>query len=102
MAWEENPRICLHMQLIAILSRTEVDSVIREFEDFGNIDYSQYDRIVIQIVTSSAYPLMMNELNRLVSLIDGKFSQAGVLWGIGTDNKLGDKILLQLVCSCQE
>lgn len=71
-----------------------VDSVIREFEDFGNIDYSQYDRIVIQIVTSSAYPLMMNELNRLVSLIDGKFSQAGVLWGIGTDNKLGDKILL--------
>ena len=29
-----------------------VDSVIRELEDFGNIDYSQYDRIVIQIVTS--------------------------------------------------
>ena len=25
MAWEENPRICLHMQLIAILSRTGVD-----------------------------------------------------------------------------
>ena len=24
MAWEENSRICLHMQLIAILSRTEV------------------------------------------------------------------------------
>ena len=24
MAWEENPRICLHMQLIAILSRTGV------------------------------------------------------------------------------
>ena len=24
MAWEENLRICLHMQLIAILSRTEV------------------------------------------------------------------------------
>ena len=23
MAWEENLRICLHMQLIAILSRTE-------------------------------------------------------------------------------
>lgn len=25
MAWEENPRICLHMQLIAILSRTGVE-----------------------------------------------------------------------------
>ena len=30
MAWEENSRICLHMQLIAILSRTGVDySVLR-------------------------------------------------------------------------
>ena len=28
MAWEENPRICLHMQLIAILSRTEVGPYI--------------------------------------------------------------------------
>ena len=27
MAWEENPRICLHMQLIAILSRTGVFSL---------------------------------------------------------------------------
>ena len=27
MAWEENPRICLHMQLIAILSRTEVTMI---------------------------------------------------------------------------
>ena len=25
MAWEENSRICLHMQLIAILSRIGVD-----------------------------------------------------------------------------
>ena len=25
MAWEENSHICLHMQLIAILSRIEVD-----------------------------------------------------------------------------
>ena len=27
MAWEENSRICLHMQLIAILSRTRVRSI---------------------------------------------------------------------------
>ena len=27
MAWEENSRICLHMQLIAILSRTGVTSI---------------------------------------------------------------------------
>ena len=28
MAWEENPRICLHMQLIAILSRIGVRLLI--------------------------------------------------------------------------
>ena len=28
MAWEENSRICLHMQLIAILSRIGVDFLI--------------------------------------------------------------------------
>ena len=30
MAWEENPRICLHMQLIAILSRTGVYTYIEK------------------------------------------------------------------------
>ena len=30
MAWEENSRICLHMQLIAILSRTGVIDAYRE------------------------------------------------------------------------
>ena len=29
MVWEENSRICLHMQLIAILSRIGVDNVTR-------------------------------------------------------------------------
>lgn len=79
---------------------SRVASVIRELEDYGSIDYSQYDRIVIQIVTSSSAPLTMNELNQLVSTIDGKFPKAEYKWGVGTDGMLGDKILLQLVCSC--
>ena len=31
MAWEENSRICLHMQLIAILSRTGVEIIKNDF-----------------------------------------------------------------------
>ena len=36
MAWEENSRICLHMQLIAILSRTGVINSIEEIEFYKN------------------------------------------------------------------
>ena len=32
MAWEENSRICLHMQLIAILSRTRVVARCKQYE----------------------------------------------------------------------
>ena len=32
MAWEENSRICLHMQLIAILSRIGVVTCMSEVE----------------------------------------------------------------------
>ena len=41
MAWEENPRICLHMQLIAILSRTGVSF---GKENKSNRDNSQNDK----------------------------------------------------------
>ena len=42
MAWEENPRICLHMQLIAILSRT---GVLKGTADDTDIDNSGMGRI---------------------------------------------------------
>ena len=35
MAWEENSRICLHMQLIAILSRIGVILAYHYIEFFG-------------------------------------------------------------------
>ena len=37
MAWEENPRICLHMQLIAILSRTGVTTIHHFHQRFKKI-----------------------------------------------------------------
>ena len=44
MAWEENPRICLHMQLIAILSRTGVECkdfkrLARDFSAYNSLDH---------------------------------------------------------------
>ena len=81
---------------------TRVDSVIREFNEYGNIDPSLYNKLIIQLVTSSAYPLMMDELNKIVFYITIKFSPAEFLFSVVTDERLDEKILLQLVCSCQE
>ena len=38
MAWEENPRICLHMQLIAILSRIGVIILKNNIKDISKHD----------------------------------------------------------------
>ena len=44
MAWEENSRICLNMQLIAILSRIGVIvGVGYSFRDFSNKNSSNYN-----------------------------------------------------------
>lgn len=34
-----------------------VESVIREFEDYAMIDCEQYDKVVLQFITASVYPL---------------------------------------------
>ena len=59
MAWEENSRICLHMQLIAILSRTGVKTEhydkIEEFKDIPNPKISdKYKCILSRVYVSSA------------------------------------------------
>ena len=43
MAWEENPRICLHMQLIAILSRTGVRQMLEKVGADSNMDFDKYE-----------------------------------------------------------
>ena len=44
MAWEENPRICLHMQLIAILSRTGV-----YIAAYGNMHQGKINEVLDEI-----------------------------------------------------
>ena len=61
MAWEENPRICLHMQLIAILSRTEV-AILNNVTEYSPEDLASY--IQQGFVT----------LDELVNNTDGEFT----------------------------
>lgn len=34
-----------------------MESIIREFEDYAMIDCKQYDKVVLQFITASVYPL---------------------------------------------
>ena len=56
MAWEENPRICLHMQLIAILSRIgAIVSYIKNENGFYIKNVNKMTDVVVGVVESYAY-----------------------------------------------
>ena len=60
MAWEENSRICLHMQLIAILSRTGVAMVFMDFLQLVS-DLCPCGRIPQNAALLLARPLMVRQ-----------------------------------------
>lgn len=60
-----------------------VESIIREFEDYAMIDCKQYDKVVLQFITASVYPLKERELCQLVSFFANKFHKAEYTWETG-------------------
>ncbi|MDY4955116.1 MAG: hypothetical protein SO096_01495 [Prevotella sp.] len=81
-------------------SETRIDSIIREMNSYSNICYKDYNKVILYIATSSKNPLQMDEMNQIVSLISGYFtSDTECIWGMATDEKLEDKLLVIIVCS---
>jgi cell division GTPase FtsZ len=79
---------------------TRIDSIIRDMNNYSNIFYNDYNRLILFMATSSHNPLQMEEVNQIVSLISCKFNDSTeCLCGITTDEKLEDKLLIMLVCS---
>lgn len=79
---------------------TRMESIIRELNEYCNIDFSKYKRLTMLLKTSPSHPLTMEELTLGVSDIICKFSDGiKCVWGIGTDEKLDEKFLLIMVCS---
>lgn len=98
----QQARTILKRRIISFPNDDEsrVESIIREFEDYTAIDCKQYDKVVLQFITASVYPLKKSELCQLVSFFANKFHKAEYKWETGTDEKLGEKLLVQLLCSC--
>ena len=98
----QQARAVLKRRIISFPNDSElrVESIIREFEDYAMIGCKQYDKVVLQFITASVYPLKKSELCQLVSFFANKFHKAEYTWETGTDEKLGEKLLVQLLCSC--
>ena len=84
MAWEENPRICLHMQLIAILSRTGVNTETwlldqKNFERSEILGFYLYLRPAIQDFTVFAFTTPRHVNYRIRSCSEQSFAaQTGI------------------------
>ena len=79
---------------------SRIDSIIREMNNYSNISYNDYNKLILFMATSSHNPLKMEEANQIVSRISCKFKDTTeCLWGMTTDEKLEDKLLVMVVCS---
>lgn len=79
---------------------SRIDSIIREMNSYSNINYKDYNKVVLYLATSSENPLQMNEMSEVVTLISSHFtSTTECIWGMATDEELGDKMLVIIVCS---
>lgn len=79
---------------------SRIDSIIREMNNYSNISYNDYNKLILFMATSSHNPLKMEEVNQIVSRISCKFKDTTeCLWGMTTDEKLEDKQLVMIVCS---
>jgi cell division GTPase FtsZ len=79
---------------------TRIDCIIREMNNYTNISYHDYNKLILFLATSSNNSLLMEEVNQIVSHISCMFKDdTECLWGMTTDEKLEDKLLVMVVCS---
>ena len=76
-----------------------IGSVIDQIKAYEPVDLKTYNHIIFFIQTSKEYPLVISELSQLQDLTIMFSSTAEILWGLGTNDTLDDRIFFTLVCS---
>jgi len=76
-----------------------MDSVIEQIKAYESVGLKTFEHVVFFIQTSKDYPLVISELSQLQELTVMFSSTADILWGLGVDDTLDDKIFFTLVCS---
>lgn len=76
-----------------------MESIIEQIRNYKPADLKTYNHIIFFIQTSKEYPLVISELSQLQDLNIMFSSTAEILWGLGTNDTLDDRIFFTLVCS---
>lgn len=76
-----------------------MESVIEQIKMYESAGLKTFEHVVFFIQTSKEYPLVMSELSQLQELTVMFSSTADILWGLGVDDMLDDRIFFTLVCS---
>ena len=74
-------------------------NVFREMKKYEPADKKSFDHVLILIQTSKEHPLMMSELQGMSDILEDFTPKADIRWGLGTNDDLGSRMFIMVVCS---
>jgi len=84
---------------IAKNKEERMENVVREIKKYEPADKKSFEHVLILIQTSKEHPLMMSELQGMNDIIEGFSPKADIRWGLGTNEDLGYRMFIMVVCS---
>ena len=76
-----------------------MESVVHEMNKYEHADKESFEHVLILIQTSKEHPLLMSELWGMSDILEGFSPKADIRWGLGTDENLGYRMFIMVVCS---
>ena len=76
-----------------------MESIVEQIKTYEPADLRTFEHVVFFIQTPKEHPLVISELSQLQELTMMFSSTADILWGLGVDDTLDDRLYFTLVCS---
>lgn len=98
--YDESEVIKVRIISFPLKGESRVDAIIRQTKDYSQLRPEQYAHFIYCIEYSMRHPLLMDEEQRLRDFCQKMSPNAeSITIGTSTDDSLGDKILLTIICS---
>lgn len=79
--------------------KPRMEYIVNEVKRHEPSDIKTYKHIIILIQTSTEYPLIMSELQKLNDVTEGLSPKAEIRWALGINEQSGNAITLMIVYS---
>lgn len=83
----------------SIDDENRMNSIVDEIKALETTSLSPFKHAIFLIQTSKDHPLTMTELNKLQDITNLLPTSIEIIWGLGVDDTLDDRIYFTLVCS---